>query len=150
MIIPLVGNIILLVLIYFHTQFIKSLLTYFGVYDSSNYLVTQSFLEVVLLLFSYFVLFKHRKNQFLFYSFYFLLHYSVFYLISIVSLYTIDPEGCMQVMFDLLKKPFILITRIGITSTNLYLIFRYSKYLSKQFISFQYLILILLIVLSLI
>ena len=150
MIFPLIGNIILLVLIFFHTQFIKSLLTYFGVYELSNYIMTQSFLEVVLLLISYLVLFKHKKKQFLFYSLYFLLHYSVFYLISMVSLYMIEPEGCMQIMFDLLKNPFLLITRIGITLINLYLIFRYSKYLSKQFIFFQYLILVVLIVLSLI
>lgn len=149
-IIPVIGNIILFVMILSHTHLIKGLLLYLGVYESSNYLKIQGFLEIVLLLFSYFVFLKQKRNKYLFYCFYFLLHYSVFYLISIVSLYIIDPVGCMQIMFDLLKKPFIIITRVGITFTNLYLIFRYSQYLSKPFILSHYIILLVLIVLSLI
>ena len=145
LIIPVFGNICSIFLIITHTLLLKQGLVFFDLYSLKNYLITQTLLETIVIIsiiVSYDKLMNKKVNKYV--SFY-LLHFPIVYVLYISFFYFFNQEGCLTLLFELYENKLLFILRVIITIITIIYMVRLSKKLNNQMLKFQFAILSLII-----
>lgn len=145
----ILGNSLLFFIVIIHPGLLKKVLVYLESYSLETYMMFQITVELIFILLIIFFYSKIIRKKWLLFLSFFLVHFSIIYLINVAFFYFINPKGCLKLLFELYENNIFIVLRFLITFGSIFFLIRLTSKIPNKLIKVHYLILIPFVILIL-